>query len=91
MTGFVLIMWGVWATFVVLMVALKLYNNRLSRYEDDQLILDEAFDHIKTEQAAIMARVNRIKPLRQVVFGLTGVMTLVVIGYYAMDVINQFK
>jgi hypothetical protein len=91
MTGFVLIMWAVWAAFVLVMLVLKMYANRLSKYEDDQLILTEAFDHVKNEQAAIRANVDKIKPLQQVVFGLTGIMTLVVIGYYVMDVVNQFK
>ena len=91
MTRSVLIMWAVWAGFVLLMLALKMYANRLSKYEDDQLILNEAFDHVKNEQEAIRARVDRIKPLQNVVLGLTGVMTLVVVGYYVMDVVNQFK
>ena len=38
-----------------------------------------------------MAKVHKIEPLRKVALYLTGAMTLVVIGYYAMDVLNQFK
>ncbi len=91
MTGFVLVMWAVWAAFVLLVLVLKIYAGRLSRDEDDQLVLDEAFSHVKTEQAAIMARVHRIQPIQRAVLILTGAMTLVIIGYYVMDVINQFK
>ena len=91
MHGYVLIMWAVWAAFVLLMIALKMYTGRLARDETDQLTLDEAFDTLKIEQAAIMAKVNRIKPFRRVVLGLTGVMSLVVVSYYVLDVVNQFK
>jgi len=91
MHGYVLIMWAVWAAFVLLMIALKMYTGRLARDETDQLTLDEAFDTLKTEQAAIMAKVNRMKPFRRVVLGLTGVMSLVVVSYYVLDVVNQFK
>jgi hypothetical protein len=91
MTGFVPVMWAVWGVFVLLMLVLKIYTNRLSKYEDDQLILDEAFSHVKAEQAAIMAKVHQIQPVRRAVLALTGAMTLVVVGYYVMDVINQFK
>ncbi|MGA2850628.1 MAG: hypothetical protein ABSE46_16645 [Terracidiphilus sp.] len=91
MTGFVLIMWAVWAAFVLLLIILKMYTDRLARNETDQLTLDEAFDSLKTEQAAIMAKVDRMKPIRRVVLGLTGVMSLVVVGYYVLDVVNQFK
>jgi hypothetical protein len=91
MHGYVLIMWAVWAAFVLLMLALKMYTDRLARDENDQLTLDEAFDNLKTEQAAMMAKVNQLKPIRRVVLGLTGVMSLVVVSYYVLDVVNQFK
>jgi hypothetical protein len=84
-------MWAVWAAFVLLLIILKMYTDRLARNETDQLTLDEAFDSLKTEQAAIMAKVDRMKPIRRVVLGLTGVMSLVVVGYYVLDVVNQFK
>ena len=91
MTSTVLIMWAVWAAFVLLMIALKMYTDRLTRNETDQLTLDEAFDTLKPEQAAIMAKVNNIRPVRRVVMGLTGIMSLVVVSYYVLDVVNQFK
>jgi len=84
-------MWAVWAAFFLLMIALKMYTDRLARNETDQLTLDDAFDHLKIEQAAIMAKVNRMKPIRRVVFGLTGLMSLIVVSYYVLDVVNQFK
>ena len=91
MHGYVLIMWAVWAAFVLLMIALKMYTDRLARDENDQLTLDEAFDTLKTEQAAIVAKINKLNPVRRVVFGLTGVMSLVVVSYYVLDIVNQFK
>jgi hypothetical protein len=91
MTGFVLIMWVVWAAFVLLTMALKMYANRLSKDEDDQLILAEAFSHVKAQQEAIMEKVHKIQPVQRIALALTGAMTLVVIGYYVMDVVNQFK
>jgi hypothetical protein len=68
-----------------------MYNDRLSRDEDDQLVLADSFEHVKNEQAAILARVNKLAPIRKGVLVLVGAMTLFVIGYYALDVINQFK
>jgi len=84
-------MWAVWGVFVLLVLALKLYTGRLSRDEDDQLVLADSFSHVKTEQAAIMEKVHRIQPIQRAVLILTAAMTLVVVGYYAMDVMNQFK
>jgi hypothetical protein len=65
MTGIVPVMWAVWGVLVLIMLALKIYSGRLTRDEDDHLVLDSAFDHIKAEQAAIMAKVHKIEPLKK--------------------------
>ncbi len=52
MTGIVPVMWAVWGGLVVIVLALKVYTGRLTKDEDDQLVLDSAFDRIKDEQAA---------------------------------------
>ena len=84
-------MWAVWGVLVAITLGLKIYTGRLSRDEDDQLVLDPAFDRIKDEQAAIVAKVNKIAPLRKVMMWLLLAMTIVVIGYYIMDILTQFK
>ncbi|MGD0735866.1 MAG: hypothetical protein ABR976_12000 [Terracidiphilus sp.] len=91
MTGFVLGMWVAWGALVLITIALKMYTDRLSRDEDDQLVLADSFEHVKNEQAAIMASVHKMQPVRNVALGLTAAMTLFVIGYYVVDVVNQFK
>jgi hypothetical protein len=91
MTSFVPVMWAIWGVLVAVTLALKIYTGRLSRDEDDQLVLDSAFDRIRDEQAAIVAKVNKIEPLRKVMLWLALAMTIVVIGYYVMDVMDQFK
>jgi hypothetical protein len=91
MTGFVPVMWSVWGVLVLLLIALNLYKSRLTRDEDDQIILDESFDRVKTEQAAIVEKVNKLQPLVRVAMGLAAAATLVVIVYYGMDIYNQFK
>jgi hypothetical protein len=91
MTGFVPVMWIIWGALVLVMLALKIYNDRLTRDEDDQLVLDDAFDHVKAQQAAIMVKVNKFAPIRKTVLVLVAAMTLFVIGYYVLDFVNQFK
>jgi len=84
-------MWAVWGVLVLIVLALKIYTGRLSRDEDDQIVLDSAFDHLKDEQAAIVAKVNKIQPLRKVALGLAVLMTVVVIGYYILDIMDHLK
>ncbi|MGO9339329.1 MAG: hypothetical protein ACLPY1_17675 [Terracidiphilus sp.] len=91
MTGIVPVMWAVWGVLVLIMLALKIYSGRLTRDEDDQLVLDSAFDHVKAQQAAIMEKVHKIEPLRKVSLWLAVAATVFVIGYYVMDILSQFK
>jgi hypothetical protein len=85
------VMWSVWGLLVVVMAALFLYRSSLTKNEEDQIFLDDSFNHVKTAQAAIVEKVNKIQPLVKIATLLVGVATLFVAGYYVLDVINQFK
>jgi hypothetical protein len=85
------VMWSVWGLLVVVMAALFLYRSSLTKNEEDQIFLDDSFNHERTAQAAIVEKVNKIQPLVKVASLLVGVATLFVAGYYVLDVINQFK
>ena len=91
MTAIAPVMWTVWAVLVALMLALKIYTGKLSRDEDDQLVLASSFDRVKDEQAAIVAKVSKVEPLQKVFLWLAAVMTVVVIAYYVTDFFGQFK
>jgi hypothetical protein len=84
-------MWAIWGVLAVVMAALYVYRSSLTRDEDDQVILDDSFDNVKNEQAAIVAKVNKIQPFVRVNLWLLVAMTVFIIGYYILDIINQFK
>jgi len=85
------VMWVVWCSLVVLLLIVKLYTSRLSRDEDDQLVLHESFDHVRAEQAEIVAKLNKVQPVQTGVLVALGLATLFVAGYYVLDILNQFK
>jgi hypothetical protein len=58
------------------------YRSMLTRDEEGQIFLDEAFAHEKAVQTQIVARVQRLQPVLMVSLGLTVVMTAAVLGYY---------
>ncbi len=91
MTGIVPVLWSVWGAFVVLFAAISLYASRLARDEEDQIFLGESFDHEKSAQAAIMEKVNKVQPFKKVALGLVAAMTVVILVYYIVDIVNQFK
>jgi len=85
------VMWTVWAMLVTVVAALYIYRSRLERDEEDQIFLDDSFDHERTAQAAIVAKVNKVQPILRVSMMLAGAATLVVVVYYAVDIVSQFK
>ena len=85
------LMWVVWSALFLLFVAVKLIADRMARDEDDELILHESLDHVRQEQAAIVARLNRVEPLKRTLMWLVIAMTVVVLGYYALDIYRQLQ
>jgi len=88
---FVPVMWSVWVVTIVLMAVVLLYRSRLARDEEDQLFLDDSFSQEKANQAAIAAKVSKVQPVVRGTEIIAAVATLFVIGYYILDVINQFR
>ena len=84
-------MWVIWSVLAAITAALYIYRSNLTKNEEDQIFLDDSFDHVKAAQAAIVAKVNKIQPILRTVLWLMLVATLFVVGYYVMDFMNQFK
>lgn len=89
--SFVPVMWAIWGILVVLLAALFVYRSRLTRDEDDQVILDDSFDNVKNEQAAIIEKVKKIEPYVRISLWLVGAMTVFVIAYYIWDIYHQLS
>ena len=85
--SFVLVMWIAWAALVVIMAALHIYRSSLTKNEEDQVFLDESFEHEKAEQVAIIAKVNKVEPILKGFEWAAAAMTVVVIVYYIWEMI----
>jgi hypothetical protein len=84
-------MWGVWGLLLLLTIGVHLYQSRLTRDEEDQIFLSDGFEHEKAAQSQIALKVSKIQPILKVCKVLVTVATVFVIGYYIVDVYNQFK
>jgi len=85
------VMWAVWGVLALVTAALFVYRSSLTKDEEDQIFLDDSFDHERNAQAAIVAKVNKIQPYVRIALWLLGAATIFVIGYYLLDFVNQFK
>jgi hypothetical protein len=88
---FVPVMWTVWAAFVVFAAAMYIYRSSLTRDEEDQIFLDDSFEHEKAAQAVIVSKVARVEPLVRAGRWLVVAMTVVVVVYYARDIMVQLN
>ncbi|MGA2753867.1 MAG: hypothetical protein ABSE53_08865 [Terracidiphilus sp.] len=88
--GFVPIMWAVWGVSLVFMAGVSIFAARLGRNEEAQIFLADSSSHVKSEQDAILARVNKIRPVKMTALGIMGVMTVIVVVYYVIDILHQF-
>lgn len=91
MTVASMVLWSVWSVFALLMAGLYIYRSSLTRDEEDQIFLDDSFDHEKVHQAAIVARVAKVEPLVRVARWLVVAMTAVVVVYYVRDIMVQLN
>jgi hypothetical protein len=84
------LMWIVWAAFACVLLALLLYRGTLTRYEEDQLFLDDASDHQHKENDAVLRKVAKIQPLVKVFTGVTCLLGAAILGIYIWDAFRQF-
>jgi hypothetical protein len=86
---FMPVMWTVWGVLVATAALLHVYRGSLMKDEEDQIFLDDSFEHEKLAQAAIVARVNKIEPILKIAYWLVAAMTIVVVVYYIRDILVQ--
>jgi len=84
-------MWVAWAASFLSFVAFRVYIARMSRNEDDQLVLHDSSARLLEEQQAITSRLESVRPVGLAILGLFGAMTLYVLGYYVLDMVRQFQ
>jgi hypothetical protein len=69
------------------MAALHIYRSSLTRDEEDQIFLDDSFNHEKMAQAAIVAKVTKVEPVLRVAQWAVVGMTAIVLAYYIRDIL----
>lgn len=83
------VLWIVWAGITAVMLILLGYRGTLTRYEEDQLFLDEAEDRQKMQQSVLLAKVDKIQPYVRLAIGATCVMSAFIIGLYVWDAVRH--
>jgi len=78
------IMWGVVAGVLLIMLG---YRGTLTRYEEDQIFLNEATSMESREQSDIQRKLEKIRPFLAIMLWAAGALTLVILGIYVRDAV----
>jgi hypothetical protein len=73
------------------MLLLHVYRSSLEKNEDDQIFLDDSFEHERAAQILIVAKVHKVEPALRIVKWLAVAMTVVVVLYYVRDIMVQLN
>jgi hypothetical protein len=83
------VVWIVWAAIITFLLILLVYRSNLTRYEEDQIFLDDSGNHQKKEQEDLLVKVNKIQPVIRIVGAATGALTVAIIGLYVWDAVQH--
>jgi hypothetical protein len=74
----------VWAVVTGLFLALLAYNATITRYEENQLFLDDASASAneQQQQSSILRKVNKVLPMLRVLGGTSAILTILIIAIY---------
>jgi hypothetical protein len=81
----------VWAAILACFLGLLAYKGQLTRYEEDQLFLNDAASHEQQFQSEIVRKVTKIQPFVRVFGVATAVMTAGIIGIFTYDAWQHLK
>jgi hypothetical protein len=83
------VLWIVWAGVAVILLILLGYRGTLTRYEEDQIFLDESGHHHEQEQHDLLVKVARIQPFVRAAIAATCLMSAGILGIYVWDIIKR--
>lgn len=83
------VLWIVWAVAAAILLVLLAYRGTITRYEEDQIFLDDAGQHQQKEQTEIVAKCQRIQPFVRIATGATCVLSACILGVYVWDAVRH--
>jgi hypothetical protein len=81
----------VWAAITACFLGLLAYKGQLTRYEEDQLFLNETVSHEQMAQTEIVRKVTQIQPFVRILGIATAVMTAGIVGIFTYDAWQHLK
>ncbi len=84
-----LVLWVAWGVVATVLLILLGYRGTLTRYEEDQIFLDETGSIEAQEQSEIQRKLEKIRPFLVSVIWAIGVLSVVILGMYVRVAIQN--
>jgi hypothetical protein len=82
----------VWAVLTLCFLALLVYRGQLTRYEDEQLFLNDSIHANEREmQTMIVRKIHKIQPVVRLVGGAAALVTVCAVGIYVWNAWKQIQ
>jgi hypothetical protein len=81
----------IWAVFTGLFLALLAYNGTITRYEENQLFLEDINANEQQLQTSIVRKVHKTLPFIRALGTLSALMTILIIGIYTLDAWHRIQ
>ena len=76
----------VWAALTFCFLALLVYRGQLTRYEDEQLFLNDSIkQRERQQQTTIVRKIHKLQPFVRVIGGAACLVTVCAVGLYVWD------
>jgi hypothetical protein len=81
------VLWIVWGVVAGVLLIMLGYRGTLTRYEEDQIFLNEATSMESQEQSDIQRKLEKIRPFLAIMLWVVGALTLVILGIYVRNAV----
>jgi hypothetical protein len=81
------VLWVAWGAVAAVLLVLLGYRGTLTRYEEDQIFLNEAVTMEAQEQGDIQRKLLKIRPFLMVMVWMIGLLTAGILGMYIRDAV----
>ena len=84
-----LVLWVAWGVVAAILLVLLGYRGTLTRYEEDQIFLNETGGIEAQEQGEIQRKLEKIRPFLVTTVWAIGMLTVVILGLYVRVAIQN--
>ena len=84
-----LVLWVAWGVVAAILLVLLGYRGTLTRYEEDQIFLNETGGIEAQEQGEIQRKLEKIRPFLVTTVWAIGTLTVVILGLYVRVAIQN--